>query len=53
MLNLSALTTESRNTSTNELDSMSAFEIVSIMNREDRNVPEAIGKVLPQIARAA
>ena len=53
MLNLSALTTESRNTSTNELDSMSAFEIVSVMNQEDRNVPEAIGKVLPQIARAA
>ena len=53
MLNLSALTTESRNTSTNELDSMSAFEIVSVMNQEDRNVPEAIGKVLPQVARAA
>ena len=42
MLDLSALTTEARNVSTNELDSMSAIEIVGIMNREDRTVPLAI-----------
>ena len=53
MLDLSALTTEARNVSTNELDSMSALEIVGIMNREDRTVPLAIEKVLPQIAAAA
>lgn len=53
MLDLSALTTEARNVSTNELDSMSALEIVGIMNQEDKTVPLAIEKVLPQIATAA
>jgi len=53
MLDLSTLTTESRNTNTENLDSMSALEIVGVMNQEDRNVPDAIEKVLPQIARAA
>ena len=53
MLDLSTLVTESRNTNTDNLDNMSALEIVGIMNQEDKNVPEAIEKVLPGIARAA
>lgn len=53
MLDLSTLTTESRNASTEDLDRMSALEIVGVMNQEDRIVPDAIEKVLPQIARTA
>lgn len=52
MLDLSVLTTESRNMNTLELDKMSAMEIVSIMNAEDKKVPEAVQKALPQIATA-
>jgi N-acetylmuramic acid 6-phosphate etherase len=46
------LTTESRNRATEHLDTMSALEVVTAMNREDAMVPRAIGRVLPQIARA-
>ena len=52
-LNLNAMTTESRNPNTMELDTMSALEIVTVMNREDEKVPEAIRPCLPQIARCA
>ena len=50
-LNLDKMTTETRNPSTVELDTMSPLEVVSIMNREDAKVPEAIKPVLPQIAQ--
>ena len=52
-LNLKAMTTESRNISTMELDKMSALEVVTVMNREDENIPKAIALVLPQIAQCA
>ncbi len=52
-LNLKAMTTETRNANTMELDKMSALEIVTVMNREDENVPAAIRAALPQIARCA
>ena len=35
------------------LDTMSSLQIVTAMNRQDQLVPEAVGKVLPQIAEAA
>lgn len=44
--------TERRNRATENLDTMSAFEIVKIMNREDAAVPRAIRRVLPDIAKA-
>ena len=44
--------TERRNPATENLDRMSALEMVTAMNREDAKVPRAIGKVLPEIARA-
>lgn len=50
-LNLDKMTTETRNPSTVELDTMSPLEVVSVMNREDAKVPEAIKPVLPQIAQ--
>lgn len=46
------LTTERRNRATEHLDSMTALEVVTIMNREDAVVPRAIKRVLPQIAEA-
>lgn len=51
-LNLGALVSESRNPDTMNLDEMSTLELVACFNQEDRKVPEAINKVLPQIALA-
>ena len=52
-LNLKNMTTESRNPNTMALDTMSALDIVTLMNREDEKVPAAIAQVLPQIAQCA
>lgn len=46
------LMTERRNRATENLDTMSALEIVTVMNREDAAVPRAIRRALPEIARA-
>ncbi|MDE6107411.1 MAG: N-acetylmuramic acid 6-phosphate etherase [Oscillospiraceae bacterium] len=46
------MTTERRNSATMNLDTMTALEIATVMNQEDRNVPLAIEKALPQIAQA-
>ncbi len=51
-MRLQQLTTEKRNRATEALDSMSALEMVGVMNREDAIVPRAIQKALPQIAEA-
>lgn len=51
-MDLSHMTTERRNSATMDLDTMTALEIATVMNREDRNVPLAIEKALPQIAQA-
>jgi N-acetylmuramic acid 6-phosphate etherase len=48
----SQLMTERRNPATENLDSMSALEIVSVMNREDAIVPRRIRRAIPQIAKA-
>ena len=49
-MDLNKMMTETRNQDTMHLDEMSALEIVTAMNREDRKVPEGIEPVLPQIA---
>ena len=49
-MDLNNMMTETRNPDTMHLDEMSALEIVTAMNREDRKVPEGIEPVLPQIA---
>lgn len=49
-MDLNKMMTETRNPDTMHLDEMSALEIVTAMNREDRKVPEGIEPVLPQIA---
>ena len=52
MIDLTKLTTESRNTDTMNLDIMSPIEIAQIMNQEDEKVIFAVREVLPQIATA-
>jgi len=51
-MRISELVTERRNKATEDLDAMSALEIVSAMNHEDATVPHKVNKVLPEIARA-
>ena len=49
---LSTLITEQRNPNSMHVDSLSALEIVQLMNEEDKQVPLAIEICLPQIAQA-
>lgn len=49
---LSTLITEQRNPNSMNVDSLSALEIMQLMNEEDKQVPLAIEKCLPQIAQA-
>ncbi len=51
-MQINELVTERRNKATENLDAMSALEIVAAMNREDAKVPRQVRKVLPEIARA-
>ncbi|CCG89871.1 N-acetylmuramic acid 6-phosphate etherase [Pediococcus pentosaceus] len=52
MINLSDLTTETRNEETMNLDELSTAEILKIMNSEDQKVAQRVGKVLPDITQA-
>ncbi len=49
---LNHLTTEGRNPDSATIDSLSALEIVTLMNREDARVAAAVETQLPSIARA-
>jgi len=46
------LTTEARNPASEKIDSLSALEIVRLINSEDARVAEAVGRELASIARA-
>lgn len=46
------LLTEARNPATEAIDTKSTLEIVTLINDEDAKVAAAVGKELPQIARA-
>jgi N-acetylmuramic acid 6-phosphate etherase len=50
--NYDALKTEGRNPRTLHIDRMPTLEMVSVMNRENRAVEDAIDEVLPEIAAA-
>ena len=52
-LDLQKLSTETRNRDTMNLDTMSALELVTVMNRQDQLVPQAVAQALPAIAQAA
>ncbi|MGI9628206.1 MAG: N-acetylmuramic acid 6-phosphate etherase [Longimicrobiales bacterium] len=45
--------TEQRNPNSENIDAMSALEIVRVINREDQGVATAVADVVPQIAEAA
>lgn len=51
-MQISELTTERRNPATENFDSMSALELVTVMNREDSLVPRRVRRALPEIAKA-
>ncbi len=52
MVDLTGLTTETRNEQTMNLDSLTPIEIAAIMNLEDEQVIGAVHEVLPQVAVA-
>lgn len=52
MLDLTKLTTETRNERTRNLDRMTPAEIAAVMNEEDLQVVLGVREVLPQIAEA-
>lgn len=47
-----ALPTEQANSNSRTLDRLSTRQLLRVMNREDAQVPRAVGRVLPQIERA-
>ncbi|MCL2609896.1 MAG: N-acetylmuramic acid 6-phosphate etherase [Treponema sp.] len=47
---LNQFTTEQRNDASSDIDTKTALEIVSIINGEDKKVPLAVEKILPEIA---
>jgi N-acetylmuramic acid 6-phosphate etherase len=49
---LQDLLTESRNPASNSIDRMPTAEMVAVMNAADAEVPGAVAKVIPEIARA-
>ncbi|WP_066315591.1 N-acetylmuramic acid 6-phosphate etherase [Bacillus sp. FJAT-29814] len=51
-VNLTALTTEQRNQRSRNIDQLSTYEIINLMNNEDSTVTEAIQAALPQIEGA-
>ena len=50
MLDLTKLTTETRNDKTMNLDQMTPAELAAVMNEEDGNVVKAVKEVIPEIA---
>ena len=51
-VNLTGMTTETRNEASSDLDIMTSLEIVTLMNSEDSKIAAAVGAQLPEIARA-
>jgi N-acetylmuramic acid 6-phosphate etherase len=49
---LAALSTETANERTRNLDTMSVSDLLAVMNEEDRTVPLAVAAALPDIERA-
>jgi len=49
---LDKLTTEKRNESTMKLDQLTTKEVLQLMNKEDRTVPDAVEAALPEIEAA-
>ncbi|WP_412989429.1 N-acetylmuramic acid 6-phosphate etherase [Pediococcus siamensis] len=52
MIDLSRLTTETRNNKTMDLDELSTAKVLELMNSEDQTVPTSIKQALPEITKA-
>jgi N-acetylmuramic acid 6-phosphate etherase len=52
MSELERLISEERNPNTMDIDLLPTAEVLRVMNREDRSVADAVGKVIPEIACA-
>ena len=52
MTDLKGLTTETRNGASMDLDRLSVSEIITLMNREDSKIADAVAKEIPSIAKA-
>lgn len=51
-INLTSLITESRNIASQHIDLLSTLDILKIINDEDKTVPFAVEKTLPEVANA-
>ncbi len=51
MNNYSILTTEGNNENSKNIDKMNAMEIATLINNEDKTVPYAVEKAIPEIAK--
>ena len=51
-VNLTGMTTETRNEASSDLDTMTSLEIVTLMNNEDSKIAAAVRAQLPEIAKA-
>ena len=49
---LADMVTEQRNPNSDAMDTLSPLELVTLINREDKQVPLAVERALPQIAQA-
>ena len=49
-IDLSKMVTESRNEASTHIDQLSTIEMLQVINNEDKKVPLAVEKTLPQIA---
>lgn len=52
MVDLTGMTTETRNQNTTDLDTMTPLELATVMNSEDEKAVLAVREVLPQVATA-
>lgn len=50
-IDLSRMVTESRNTASTNIDQLSTIDMLQVINNEDKQVPLAVEKVLPQVAQ--
>ena len=52
MVDLDKISTEQRNAASEHIDKVSTLDMVTIINNEDKKVPEAVSAILPAIAQA-
>lgn len=50
-IDLSRMVTESRNAASTNIDQLSTIDMLQVINNEDKQVPLAVEKVLPQVAQ--